>query len=82
MKCLTVSQLCDRWQVSKDCIYSLIHSGKLAAINVGSARNKASWRITLLELQRFESQNTNVKPKVLSGKRSRKLPAVPKVIRD
>jgi len=48
LKVFTVAQVAQDWQVDKDTIYRLIHTGKLKAFKVGS-----DWRITQKALEDY-----------------------------
>src|ERR687886_221970 len=50
---LTVSQLCDRWQLSRKTIYKFIDAKLLPAWKVG----RHLYRIAIDDVLRFESQN-------------------------
>lgn len=78
---LTVSDLCERWRVDRDLVYSLITSAKLEAVNIGTKR-KACWRIPRRAVETFEATRSNAKPKPIRRKRRKRLPDVPKVVRD
>ena len=49
---LNVDNLCDRWKCSRAYMYSLIHRGKLVAMNIGG------WKIKPEEAQRFKEAQT------------------------
>jgi hypothetical protein len=51
---LTPAQLAARWQCSPEQIQTLIRAGKLAAVNIGLGLLKPRYRISALEVQRFE----------------------------
>lgn len=50
----TVPALADRWQCSKDFVYSLIRNGELNAFRLGGKL----LRIAAKEVERFEQRNT------------------------
>lgn len=50
----TVSTLADRWSVSTDTVYAMIHAGRLKAFRFGGKL----YRIRPEEVERFECQDT------------------------
>lgn len=51
MKYITVDEIKDRWNVSRDVVYDYINSGQLPAIKLGR-----SWRIKPSDLEKFEKE--------------------------
>jgi excisionase family DNA binding protein len=51
-KAFTVAGLADRWQVSTDTIYAMIHTGRLRAFKFGGKL----YRIRPEEVERFECE--------------------------
>lgn len=49
-KALTVSQLADRWQCSRQHVYSMIERGEIVAFKIGR-----STRISAAEIRRIEN---------------------------
>lgn len=73
MTTFTVSQLAERWSVSRNTIGRMIASGELKAFAVGKPRSlKARYRITEAEVERYESQSV----KAIAAKSGRRLPSV------
>lgn len=52
---LTVSELCKRWKCARNTVLDLIHAGGLRAFKIG----KRSYRVAIVEVERYESQGTN-----------------------
>ena len=52
---LTVSQAAKWLKVDRHKVASLIERGKIAAVNVGTGKQKASWRVSVEALARFSS---------------------------
>jgi predicted DNA-binding protein YlxM (UPF0122 family) len=56
-----VAFLCSRWNVSKQAVYNMISRGELAAENLNAKkqadgdRKRASWRIRMDEVKRWEA---------------------------
>jgi hypothetical protein len=59
---VNVSELCARWSLSRQAVYNLISSGKIVAIDLNAqeraagTRERASWRITEAEANRWEAE--------------------------
>lgn len=55
-KAFTVAALADRWCVSTDTVYAMIHEGRLHAFRFGGKL----YRIRPEEVERFECQSSNI----------------------
>ncbi|TZG25636.1 helix-turn-helix domain-containing protein [Sphingomonas montanisoli] len=55
-KAFTVSSLADRWCVSTDTVYAMIHAGRLNAFRFGGKL----YRIRPEEVERFECQSQDI----------------------
>lgn len=51
MKYITVDEIKDRWNVSRDVVYDYINSGQLQAVKFGRC-----WRIKPGDLEKFEKE--------------------------
>jgi len=61
---LTVRDLCERFGVSEHTVLSWVHSGQLAAINVGRdpGSKKPRWRFLVAAVTAFELARTATPP--------------------
>lgn len=70
---LTPPELAKRWGVAADKVNHLINSGQLIAVNLAKDPNgRSRWRISLAEVEIFESKRSNSPPLPKQSKRRRK----------
>lgn len=54
-RCFTIRELAERWRVSQSHVQTLIHSGRLAAFDIGTA-TRHQWRVTPGAVAEYEQR--------------------------
>lgn len=51
---MSVEQVAERWGISAGSVRKMLRAGTLKGFKVGTAGDKAQWRVLLAEVERYE----------------------------
>ena len=56
----TPEQVAERWGISAPSVRKMLRTGTLKGFKVGTSSDKAQWRVTLAEIERYEREGVAV----------------------